>query len=415
MSDASKRKLDVRWLWVPAVLLLVVIFFSVRRMTRQELPVRVARAERQSLTRKNSTNGKVEPLEGLNFEAHAPAPGTIKHLYVHSGERVRAGQLLLSMDDQDALSRVATALTGVRAAQANLAAIEHGGTQEEQLNLADNLKKAQTDVETGEKNLATLEKLQSKGAASASEVQNAEQTLAAARLNQTSLEKRKSERYAKGDLEHARASLADAQSAYSAAQTVVAESNVHAPFAGTVFSLPVSQTEYVQQGQQLLQIADLSRLQVRAYFDEPEIGTLQVGQPAEITWDAKPGHTWTGKVMRLPSTIINYGTRNVGETLISIDPSNEMLLPNVNVTVNVLTQHVENALTIPRDALHREAGKDYVYIVSGHSARRRNVQTGAINLTQVQIVSGLNEGDVVALGTTNGEPLSEGVPIREIE
>jgi HlyD family secretion protein len=415
MSEASAQKLDVRWLWVPAILLLVLVFFGVHRLTRQELPVRVARVERESLTKPSSTNGKVEPAPGYNFEATAPAPGTVKRLYVHAGEKVKQGQLLLSMDDADALSRLATALTGVRSAQANLLAVKQGGTQEETLNLGDNITKAQADVSAAQKNLATLEKLQSQGAASPSEVQNASQTLASAQLSLSSFEKRKTDRFAAGDLAHAQAALADAQAAYSAAEAVIAESNVRAPFNGTVYSLPVSQTEYVQQGSELLQMADLSKLEVRAYFDEPEIGTLKVGQPSVITWDAKPSLTWTGHVMRLPSTIVNFGNRNVGETLVSIDSSNEAPPPNANVTVKVTTEHVENALTVPRDALHREAGKDYVYLVNGRSIRRRNVTTGAINLTQVQILSGLGEGDVVALGTTNGEPLAEGVPIREIE
>jgi HlyD family secretion protein len=413
MPDASTQKLDVRWLWVPAVLLLLLVFFGVHRLTRQELPVRVAHVERESLTKPSSTNGKVEPES--NFEATAPAPGTVKRLYVHAGEQVNKGELLLSMDDADALSRLATALTAVRAAQANLRAIQQGGTQEENLNLGENISKAQADVNAAQTNLATLEKLQSQGAASQSEVQNAKQTLASAQLSLSGLEKRRTDRFAAGDLTHAQAALADAQAAYSAAQQVVAESNVRAPFDGTVYSLPVSQTEYVQQGSELLQMADLSKLQVRAFFDEPEIGNLKVGQPSVITWDARPSLTWTGHVMRLPSTIVNFGNRNVGETLVSIDPSNEMLPPNANVIVKVITEHVENALTVPRDALHREAGKDYVYLVNGSSIRRRNVTTGAINLTQVQILSGLAEGDVVALGTTNGEPLAEGVPIREIQ
>ncbi len=119
--------------------------------------------------------------------------------------------------------------------------------------------------------------------------------------------------------------------------------------------------------------------------------------------------------MRLPSTIINYGLRNVGETLISIDDPDGVLLPNVNVTVTVTTERLENALIVPHAALHREAGKDYVYLVKGSTVKRRAVTTGATNLTQVQILSGLADGDVVALGTSNGEPLSEGVPIREIQ
>lgn len=413
MPDAQKRKNDPRWLWIPAILLIVLVFFGVRRLTRQDLPVRVARVERENLTRTTSTNGKVEPQH--NWAAHAPAPGVVKQLFVHAGEQVNAGQLLLTLDDADATARVANALAAVSGAQANLASMEKGGTQEEQLDLAQNISKAQTNVEEAQHNVTTLQQLQSQGAASPSEVQVAQQRLSAAKLSLQGLQQRKTERYGKDDLSHARASLADAQAAYAAAEAVVQESNVRAPFAGTVYSLPVSTTEFVQQGQELLQVADLSKLQVRAYFDEPDIGLLQVGQLATIVWDAKPGRTWSGHVMRLPSTIINYGTRNVGETLISIDTPDNVLLPNVNVTVTVTTERVENALTIPRDALHSEAGKDYVFLVKGDTLRRRPIQAGARNLTQVQVVSGLAEGDPVALGTTDGEPLADGVPIRQIQ
>jgi HlyD family secretion protein len=413
MPDPRKSKLDVRWLWVPAILFLILVFFGVHRLTRQELPVRVAQAERQSLTRTTSTNGKVEPQS--NFSAPAPTPGTVKKLYVHAGQQVAAGQLLLTMADADADARVATALAAVSAAQANLSAMEKGGTQEEQLSLAENISKAQVDVDAAQKNLSTLQQLQTRGAASPSEVESAQQTLAAAKLSLQGLQQRKTGRYANADLEHAKAALADAQASYRAAQTIIAESNVRAPFAGTVYSLPVSQTEYVQQGQELLAMADLSHLQVRGYFAEAEIGLLQVGQVVTVKWEAKPGQTWTGHITRLPSTIITFGTRNVGETLISIDNPDTALLPNVNVTITVTTQHVEDALTIPRDGLHPEAGKDYVYLVKGNTLARRTVTTGAINLTQVQILSGLVEGDVVALGTTNGEPLVEGVPIRQMQ
>ena len=413
MSEATKSKLDSRWLWVPAILLLIGVFVVVRRLTRPQLPVRVAYVARHDLTKPDSTNGRVEPQH--NYEAHAPAPGIVKKLYVHAGQQVNAGELLLSMDDADAVARVATALTAVRGAQSNLDAIQTGGTQEEQLNLTENLTKAQVDVDNARKNLATLQQLQAQGSASASEVANARQTYDSATLSLQSLQKRRTDRYAKGDLAHAQSSLTDAKASYQAAQAVVQQSNVRAPFAGTVYSLPVSQTEFVQQGQLLLQMADLSKLQVRAYFDEPDIGALAVGQEASIQWDAKPSHLWSGHVIALPSTIISYTTRNVGETLISIDHSDQTLPPNANVTVKVTTQDVRNVMSVPRDAVHREAGIDYVFLVHGNSIRRKDVKTGAINLAYEQILSGLNEGDEVALGTTNGEPLAEGVPIRVIQ
>ena len=413
MAEARPNKIDARIIWIVAGLLLVLVFFGARHFTRQSLRIRVARAERQSLTRTISTNGKVEPE--TNFSAAAPAPGTIQKVYVRSGDHVHTGQLLLSMQDMDAATRVAAALASLKGAQANLDAIRKGGTQEEQLSLTDNLGKAQADADASRHNLETLKKLQAQGAASPGEVLAAQQRLDASNITLLGLQNRKTGRYGKSDVEHAQASVAEAQANYAAAQGVIAQSNIHAPFDGTVYYLPVSQSEYVQQGQQLLEVADLTHLRVKAYFDEPEIGNLQVGQLATISWDAKHGRIWNGRVDRLPSTIINYGTRNVGETIVSLDNPDGDLLPNVNVTVTVTTQHLDNVLTIPREALHTEAGADYVYLVVGDAVHRNPVTIGSINLTQVQVLTGLKDGDVVALGTTSGESITEGVPVRVVQ
>jgi HlyD family secretion protein len=412
MADAQTNRLNPRVLWTVAGLLLILVFFGVRRMTREKLPLRVAAASRRDLVRTVSTNGKVEPQ--VNFEAHAPLPGVVKHLYVHSGEKVTKGKLLLSMDDADAASRAAAALAALRGAQAGSQATQQGGTQEEQLALSAELSKAKLDRDQAQRDLDALTKLQQQGAASASEVAAAQQRLDLANAALQASERRKTSRFGKDDLAHAQATLAEAQAGYSAASQVVAESNVRAPFDGTVYSLPVSQTEYVQQGQVLLQMADLRRIQVRAYFDEPEIGGIKVGFPVTIVWDALQGRTWHGHIVRIPSTIISYGTRNVGEVLVTVDDSDGALLPNTNVTVTVTEQRLDNVLTVPREALHSENGQNYVFKLQNGTLRRTPVKVGAINLTEVQVISGLAEGDVVALSTTNGEPLIEGVPARVV-
>jgi HlyD family secretion protein len=142
------------------------------------------------------------------------------------------------------------------------------------------------------------------------------------------------------------------------------------------------------------------------------LGALHVGQPATIVWDALPNRVWHGRILSMPSTIITYTTRNVGEVLLSVDDADGKLLPNTNVRVTITEQSLGHVLTIPREALHSEGGKDYVYLLHGKTLRRRQVTKGALNLTQVQIVSGLAENDTVALSTTNGEPLAEGVPVH---
>jgi len=151
---------------------------------------------------------------------------------------------------------------------------------------------------------------------------------------------------------------------------------------------------------------------VRAYFDEPEIGKLAVGQQIQIKWDAKPGVFWRGHIERVPITVIQYTTRSVGEVIVKVDDVDGQLLPDTNVTVTATTSSESNVLSVPREALHSESGKPYVFKIVGDELHRTPVVTGAVTLTQVAIVSGLSDGDLVATGTTSGQTLQEGIPIK---
>ena len=406
------RKSNNRWIWIATAVLLAIVFYSVRMVTRTRLPIRVAQAERGDIVSTISTNGIVEPQ--VNFEAHAPYAGLIKSVYVHEGDKVPAGKLLVSMDDTEARTRVAAALTGLRGAQASYDAVSKGGTQQERLTQAGDLSRTQTDRDQAQQQLATLKKLEAQGAASPSEVLNAQQRLDQTNASLHLLNQRKQSPYATVDLEHAQAALADAQAAYNASLETLRQANVRAPFAGTVYSLPVSATEFVQQGDHLLQMADLTRIQVRAYFDEPEIGRLAVGLPLKIVWDAKPNRSWHGHISRVPSTVVIYTTRHVGPTIVTVDNSDGTLLPVANVTVTVTTSSTPNILKIPREALHTEGGKDFVYTIKKDTLRRTPVQVGSNNLTAIQITSGLKDGETLAIGTTNGQPLADRAPVTVI-
>lgn len=411
MAISGRSRTSSRWIWLAVIVGLVILFYFVRMATRTRVPVRTAKVQRSELKSTIPTNGKVEPQ--VNFEAHAPYPGVIKELFVHEGEHVPKGKLLLTMNDSNARARLATALAGLKNAQANYNAMLAGGTQQQRLTLSGELAKAKIERDQAQRDLEALKKLETTGAASANEVASAQQRLEAAEASLANLQQRKTHSFSAGDLSRAKAAIADAQAGYAAAKQIVDEANIRAPFDGTVYSLPVSATEYVNQGDLLLQMADLSKMQVRAYFDEPEIGQLRVGQPVTIQWDAKPGKTWHGHIARVPSTVITYTTRNVGEVLVKIDDAENDLLPNTNVRVIALVANVENALNIPREALHSENGQSYVYRVQNGTLRRVNVKIGHVNLTQVEILGGLKEGDVVALGSTNGQPIGDGVPVTE--
>ena len=412
MAEERRIKLNSSALWIAAAIVLVLIFFGVRRLTREKLPVRVAESQVQDLIKVNSTNGRVEPQHV--FEAHAPTATTVKDVLVKVGQQVRKDQLLVVLDDTSARARLASALAELRAAQSGYQTVSSGGTHQEQQALASNLVKAQIDCDQATRQLSVVQALAAKGAASPSEVAQAQARLEVAKAAMHSLEEQKTKPFAQTDLTRAESVVVEAEAARDAAAQVIEQSHVRAPFDATVYSIPVTRYGYIEPGAEIVEAADLSKLQVRAYFDEPEIGDLQLNNPVNIVWDAKPNLKFHGRIIRMPSNIITYGTRSVGEVLVSIEDSNGVLLPNTTVVVTVVTQQVRNALTVPREALHVEGGRDYVYVVSGGTLHRVAVEVGAINLTMVQIVKGLQEHTVVALGTTNGAPISEGVPIRVV-
>src|ERR1700733_4519995 len=100
MAEERRNRISSGTLWIIAGIALVLIFFGVRRLTREKLPLRVAESQVQDLIKTSSTNGRVEPQH--IFEAHAPEAAIVKNVYVHVGEQVRPGQLLVTLDDSSA-------------------------------------------------------------------------------------------------------------------------------------------------------------------------------------------------------------------------------------------------------------------------------------------------------------------------
>ena len=376
------------------------------------LKVRAARVERGPIRSLVSTNGKIEPIQ--NFEAHAPISTTVKRLSVKEGDHVHKGQLLLELDDADIRTQAARAQAQVKRAQADQSALTTGGTQEEVLTLNSQLVKARNARDADQRNLDALRRLQQESAASPGEVRQAEDTLQRAQADVTLLEEKQKERYSKPETARIEAQSAEAQAAYEAAEDALLKSSVRAPFDGVVYSVPVKQGAFVQAGELLLQEGDLSRVLVRAFVDEPDVGRLLPGQRVEIIWDALPGRTWTGTVNTVPSTVKLRGSRNVGETTAVVDNHDLRLLPNVNVGVTIVVAEHNNVITLQRDALRIDESKPYVFKIVDHHVKHQTVEFSLQNLTRVEITSGLSEGDTVALPAEESKPLSDGVAIKVV-
>jgi HlyD family secretion protein len=367
--------------------------------------IRTTTVERGSIRSLITTNGKVEPIR--NFEAHSLVPTTVKRLLVKEGDHVRKGQLLLQLDDADLRSQAARAQAHIRAAQADEADLSTGGTREEMLTLDSQLIKAHSARDAAQRNLDAMRRLSQQGAASAGEVKQAEDDLQRTQADVTLLEQKKKDRYSQTEVAKVRAQGAEAQATYDAAENALQKSSVRAPFEGIVYTLPVKQGAYVQTGDLLLQVGDLSRMLVRTFVDEPEIGRLVPGQRIEVTWDALPDRVWKGSVITIPSTVKLRGSRNVGEVTCTVDNRDLRLLPNVNVGVTVITAEHSGVLTVRREAVRMDDTKPYVYQVEDGVLRRREVQVSLQNLTRVEITAGLRENSVVALSSVDTKPLVE--------
>ncbi|HEU5341388.1 efflux RND transporter periplasmic adaptor subunit [Edaphobacter sp.] len=412
MPTTETRRLNPILLWGIFLAVIVLVFITVRVFTRETVEVRVAPVSRENLVASVSTNGKVEPIE--EFQAHAPGPGVVAKVYVQVGQKVKAGELLLTLKDADAAARVATANAALSSAEAAMHNMQQGGSQAERLSLASDMDRAKLQQTQASRNLTALEELEKTGAASAGEVAAARERLQSATSSIENLRLRETHSYSPADQARVRAQLNNAKAEVTAAQSAYASNNVRAPFAGTVYSVPVSAYDFVPAGEDLLDLADLNKIQVRAYFDEPEIGKLAVGQAVKIEWAAKPLQVWHGHISIAPTTVITYGTRNVGECLITVDDARGDLLPNTNVTVTVTTSQRFNVLSVPREALHTDGGNFVFRVVNGKLVRTP-VVVGVVNLTRVEIVSGLTEKDTVALSTTNNSELTNGLAVKAIE
>jgi HlyD family secretion protein len=400
--------------WITTLVVVLILIIAVGayvQLRPRRIRVSVVSPLRLTISNDITTNGKIEPIHG--FEAHAPMAGTVQKILVKEGARVKAGQLLLVLDDSRARADLATAQTRLKGAQAIYSNLLAGGTEQELLSRRSELQKATTERDAAERQLAALQRLLQSGAATADEVSAAGDRVARAKADLAQLQSQV--RYSPLDRQHAQDEIDAAKASIHLAEEVLRNSNVAAPFDGTVYLIPVRAGAFANVGDLLLQEADLSQLQVRAFVDEPEIGHLALGESVRITWDALPGHSWQGAVTSLPSTVVSRGSRVVGEVLCKLDNSDHLLLPNVDVNTTIVIGSSENVITVPREAVREDGGHSYVFLLKDGHLHRQEVKLGISNLTRVEILSGVAEGDVIAVQSFSPSPMSEGVEVKVVE
>jgi len=204
-------------------------------------------------------------------------------------------------------------------------------------------------------------------------------------------------------LDSSRGELAvqQAQSEVAAFEDKVRQGRITAPTDGTLYALPVKAGDYVKVGDLLAEMADLHKVRVRAFIDEPEMGGLEPGLPVKITWDALPNRTWQGRTEMTPKQVVPRGSRSVGELLCSVENEKLELLPNTNVNVRINSRERLNVLAVPRGAVETIAGQSFVFVVNDSVGKtmleKRPIRVGIADATNYEVVSGLSTEDTVAL------------------
>jgi HlyD family secretion protein len=371
---------------------------------------------RQNIVSSVSSNGKVEPISPYSIRAQLDT--FVEKVGVSEGQNVKKGQMILELNVRDVASQLAAAKSRLLHAEDDLRAAQAGGRSDDAARVNGDLRKAIANRDRLTSQQESLKKLLTQGAATKDEIAANALQLANAEAELQRLTAVKQEFARKVQLDSSGAALAvqQARNDVSALEEKVRQGRIIAPLDGTLYNLPVKAGDYVKVGDLLAEMADLHQVRVRAFIDEPEIGTLQPGQPVKISWDALPSRSWAGKTEMIPKQVVARGARSVGELLCSVGNDKLELLPNTNVNVRILSRERLNVLAVPRGAIESEGGQRFVFVVKNQLGKshveKRAIQVGIADATNYEVISGLNQGEVVALpGDTD---LKDGLSVKVV-
>ena len=399
--DRRLRNRILLYLLVAGVLAYVLLELSGRKPVPK---ISAVSPMRENLVSSISSNGKVEPIEP--FVMRAKLDTFVEKVHAKEGQTVKKGQLLLELNVKDVAALLSEAQSKLLRAQEDLRAAKAGGRTDDAAKAAGDLAKMQAERDRLQKNHDALVRLIAQQAATQDDLAANDLALTKALAEVTRLAAVKQEFDRGVKLETGRAALQveQIQNEAAALEEKVRQGRITAPADGTLYSLPVRAGDYVKLGELLAEMADLHKIRVRVFIDEPELGALEENEPVKITWDALPSKSWMGKTEIIPKQVVAHNTRSVGELLCAVNNDKLELLPNINVNVRINSRERLGVLAVPRGAVAAEGGRRYVFVVKQNqlgvgkaTLEKREIHVGIADATNYEVVSGLQEGDLVAL------------------
>lgn len=358
---------------------------------------------RRAITRTVKASGRIDARVSVDISAHVVAK--IEKLYVEEGDHVTAGQPFLELEKD-----VFTAAVDSWRAQLRQADVR--------------VRQAEVDLADAETRLRRQRRLAEEGIASEEELESAELRKRSAELQ---LEQ------SHDQVEYAQANLTKALDDYG-------KTTIYAPVAGRVVQLDAEEGEVVVSGvmnnpaTKIATVADLSELLAEIDVDENEIVAVELGQPVTVKVDAVPDESFTGKVVEVGSSGFNragQGDVTFFAVEVLLDHPDETLRPGMSVRAEIEVATHDDALVIPIQAVVERSPKaeeetegegdaeggdgdavaevqtgaqdepemeQVVYVIEDGTAVRHRVETGLSTVTEVEIVSGVDEGAQVITG-----------------
>ena len=377
---SSSRRKRRWWPWIAGLLVLVaagVAFARMRGGGGKPLDASlIVTAKRGDLAIDVIETGKVQPHDKV--EVKSKVAGQVMRVFVEEGQKVKRGQPLLKLDPTDFRRDVARAAADVARAAADVRSARNAfdfakvglGRRQKAL---EGRGVAQIDVD-----------------AAASDV-----------------------RGRAANLGTAQAVLAGSRVQLAAAQDRLRYTQILAPMDGTVIERGIQAGEVVTPGVQasfdgkaLCTVADLSTLVVKADLNQIDIAKVKLGQLVTLTLDALPGKKYTAKITKIaPASTIPKGKDvdvfPIEATLDGPNVGGGEIKPGMTADVRIHVEVKKGALSVPLEALVKETGKSYVNRVTERekgnpkSAKtdKVEVQLGARNDREVEVTSGIAEGD----------------------
>ena len=398
--------------WLAAIVLLVAIGFVFLGLFRRPKLVTVVRPQRISLTETIASSARVggvqETAVGAQFS------GTVEHLFVRLGDRVKAGQPIATLKNDVTQQQTTQAKVAVDTARARLAQVSRSPLPSEideavhQVNEAKaQVAQARTDLDLAAKEFERNRQLYQQGLIPKNEFEKAESNRnslearlrtarATVKARQARLETLEHGPVAE-DVEVARAQLAEANQALVVAEHQSKEATIIAPFAGVITALNAQEGQTVGSNGVVSLVSD--DLEIRVDLDENNLADLELGQRAVLSSSAFGGKSFDGKLTDIGAAVDE--ARGIVTIKITPDHPPDWLRPGQTVNVNLVTNEQVDRLVVPPSALVRQGSRSVVRVVENGHVEEQPVITRPAVPQGIPVGAGLSESDDVIVDGGN--------------